>query len=168
MARIRTRIRVSAKATRMTARRKPFEQFRHRLGRNTKERRVAGNHAAGTLGDFAARQCFARIRTRRRPEGRSRRARAHRRCGQARRQAQQPRIRHPASHRSGISRPAEDAPARSAAFVPGTNDQPGDYRASGCTACHVVYANDRRPRIPRNTRRSAIAASALRTIRRFP
>jgi len=28
---------------------------------------------------------------------------------------------------------------------PGTNDQPGDYRASGCTACHVVYANDRSP-----------------------
>jgi hypothetical protein len=27
--------------------------------------------------------------------------------------------------------------------MPGTNDQPGDYRASGCTACHVVYANDR-------------------------
>jgi hypothetical protein len=26
---------------------------------------------------------------------------------------------------------------------PGTNDQPGDYRNSGCTACHVVYANDR-------------------------
>jgi hypothetical protein len=26
---------------------------------------------------------------------------------------------------------------------PGTNDQPGDYRASGCTACHVIYANDR-------------------------
>ncbi|PYP82673.1 MAG: hypothetical protein DMF61_25760 [Blastocatellia bacterium AA13] len=25
----------------------------------------------------------------------------------------------------------------------GTNDQPGDYRSSGCTACHVVYANDR-------------------------
>jgi hypothetical protein len=25
----------------------------------------------------------------------------------------------------------------------GTNDQPGDYRHSGCTACHVVYANDR-------------------------
>jgi hypothetical protein len=22
----------------------------------------------------------------------------------------------------------------------GTNDQPGDYRSSGCTACHVVYA----------------------------
>ena len=28
---------------------------------------------------------------------------------------------------------------------PGTNDQPGDYRTSGCTACHVVYANDRSP-----------------------
>ena len=28
----------------------------------------------------------------------------------------------------------------------GTNDNPGDYRSSGCTACHVVYANDREPR----------------------
>ena len=27
----------------------------------------------------------------------------------------------------------------------GTNEQPGDYRSSGCTACHVVYANDRSP-----------------------
>ena len=25
----------------------------------------------------------------------------------------------------------------------GTNDQPGDYRNSGCASCHVVYANDR-------------------------
>jgi len=25
----------------------------------------------------------------------------------------------------------------------GTNDQPGDYRQSGCASCHVVYANDR-------------------------
>lgn len=25
----------------------------------------------------------------------------------------------------------------------GTNDQPGDFRSSGCSACHVVYANDR-------------------------
>ena len=25
----------------------------------------------------------------------------------------------------------------------GTNDQPGDYRSSGCTGCHVIYANDR-------------------------
>jgi hypothetical protein len=24
----------------------------------------------------------------------------------------------------------------------GTNDHPGDYRSSGCTACHVLYAND--------------------------
>lgn len=29
---------------------------------------------------------------------------------------------------------------------PGTNDNPGDYRHSGCTACHVVYANDRDPK----------------------
>ncbi|MGZ8851137.1 MAG: hypothetical protein ACXW3E_12540, partial [Thermoanaerobaculia bacterium] len=27
----------------------------------------------------------------------------------------------------------------------GTNNHPGDYRSSGCTACHVVYANDRDP-----------------------
>ncbi len=25
----------------------------------------------------------------------------------------------------------------------GTNEQPGDYRSSGCSACHTVYANDR-------------------------
>jgi len=25
----------------------------------------------------------------------------------------------------------------------GTNDQPGDFRASGCSSCHVVYANNR-------------------------
>jgi hypothetical protein len=29
--------------------------------------------------------------------------------------------------------------------LPGTNDHPGDYRHSGCTACHVIYANDRSP-----------------------
>jgi hypothetical protein len=27
----------------------------------------------------------------------------------------------------------------------GTNDHPGDYRSSGCTACHAIYANDRNP-----------------------
>ncbi len=27
----------------------------------------------------------------------------------------------------------------------GTNDHPGDYRSSGCTACHMIYANDRSP-----------------------
>ena len=29
--------------------------------------------------------------------------------------------------------------------LPGTNDHSGDYRASGCTSCHVIYANDRDP-----------------------
>ena len=28
----------------------------------------------------------------------------------------------------------------------GTNEQPGDYRTSGCGSCHIVYANDRDPR----------------------
>jgi hypothetical protein len=27
----------------------------------------------------------------------------------------------------------------------GSSDHPGDYRSSGCTACHVIYANDRSP-----------------------
>ena len=27
----------------------------------------------------------------------------------------------------------------------GTNEHPGDFRSSGCTACHVIYANDREP-----------------------
>jgi hypothetical protein len=27
----------------------------------------------------------------------------------------------------------------------GTEDQPGDYRSSGCAGCHVIYANDRDP-----------------------
>ncbi len=31
------------------------------------------------------------------------------------------------------------------AWFLGTNDQPGDYRSSGCASCHVVYANDRDP-----------------------
>jgi len=28
----------------------------------------------------------------------------------------------------------------------GTNDQPGDYRNSGCASCHVVYSNDNDPK----------------------
>ena len=28
----------------------------------------------------------------------------------------------------------------------GTGEQPGDYRSSGCTACHTPYANDRDPK----------------------
>ncbi len=31
-------------------------------------------------------------------------------------------------------------------WMMGTNDQPGDFRHSGCSSCHVVYANDRDPR----------------------
>ena len=27
----------------------------------------------------------------------------------------------------------------------GTNDQPGDYRMSGCAGCHVIYSNDKDP-----------------------
>ncbi|MEI6484847.1 MAG: hypothetical protein WCO11_01115 [Sphingomonadales bacterium] len=38
----------------------------------------------------------------------------------------------------------------------GTNDQPGDYRTSGCGSCHVVYANDR------EVRHSSVYAAAGR------
>ena len=31
-------------------------------------------------------------------------------------------------------------------WMMGTNDQPGDYRQSGCASCHVVYGNDRDPK----------------------
>jgi hypothetical protein len=30
--------------------------------------------------------------------------------------------------------------------LPGTSDHPGDFRASGCAGCHLVYANDRDPK----------------------
>jgi hypothetical protein len=30
-------------------------------------------------------------------------------------------------------------------WMMGTNDNPGDYRSSGCSSCHVIYANDRDP-----------------------
>jgi hypothetical protein len=29
--------------------------------------------------------------------------------------------------------------------LPGTDDHAGDYRSSGCSSCHVIYANDRDP-----------------------
>ncbi|MBT8115888.1 MAG: hypothetical protein KJP04_10915, partial [Arenicella sp.] len=32
------------------------------------------------------------------------------------------------------------------AWFLGTNDNPGDFRSSGCSGCHVVYANDRDPK----------------------
>ncbi len=88
-------------------------------GRNAEQGRAPGNYSARTLGNFAARQRVARIRTRRRPQGRSGRAGPRRRCGQARRQTRHARIWHAAAHRSGISRPAKNAPARSDAFVAG-------------------------------------------------
>ncbi|HQR38175.1 MAG TPA: hypothetical protein PLF26_07190 [Blastocatellia bacterium] len=43
----------------------------------------------------------------------------------------------------------------------GTNDQPGDYRSSGCSACHVQYANDRQIShgavVPRSDMRTSFA-----------
>lgn len=42
----------------------------------------------------------------------------------------------------------------------GTNDHPGDYRHSGCTACHTVYANDRSVK---NSGKSLAAAGNMGT-----
>ena len=67
-------------------------------------------------------------------------------AGQAGDQTERARLRHlscaPIRSFSDCRRPA--CSIRCCHF-PGTNDQAGDYRASGCTACHVVYANDRSP-----------------------
>jgi len=49
----------------------------------------------------------------------------------------------------------------------GTNDHAGDYRSSGCTACHVVYANDRSPVNSGPTPSSATKGSPPATIRAF-
>ena len=53
--------------------------------------------------------------------------------------------------------------------LPGTNDHPGDYRSSGCSACHVIYANDRDPAHSGTYAQyghSGFSASADRTIPR--
>ena len=121
--------------------------------RNAHQGRPAVSRSAPALGDFAARQRAPRLRTRRRKKSRNRQSQPRRRPGKPDDQAERARLRHRAAHRSRLPRPAEDAPARSAVMsLPGTNDQPGDYRASGCTACHVVYANDRDRRALRHLR----------------
>jgi hypothetical protein len=48
--------------------------------------------------------------------------------------------------------------------LPGTNDHPGDYRASGCSACHVIYANDRDPAHSAQYGHSGFSASSDPTI----
>ncbi len=50
----------------------------------------------------------------------------------------------------------------------GTNDQPGDYRQSGCAACHVVYANDRDPKHSGPGRNTAATGRPRRSIRPSP
>ena len=49
----------------------------------------------------------------------------------------------------------------------GTNDQPGDYRSSGCASCHVPYANDRFSCIPDPMQNSAMTANRPARIRQF-
>ena len=50
---------------------------------------------------------------------------------------------------------------------PGTNDQPGDYRASGCSGCHVVYANDRSKEHSASFAEFGISGRVRRRIRQF-
>ena len=105
----------------------------------------AGTHSARALGNFAARQRPARFRTRRRKKRRNRQSRSR------------GRIRTPDDKLGergfgtvlrtdpvflGLQKTRLLDPMLS---LPGTNDHPGDYRGSGCTACHVIYANDRSP-----------------------
>ena len=88
----------------------------------------------------------AHLRARRPLRAGTRHPRTAGRTGPARAPAEQPRPRHGEPHRSRSS----SACRRRALLDPtlnflGTNDHPGDYRSSGCTACHVIYANDRSP-----------------------
>ena len=51
----------------------------------------------------------------------------------------------------------------------GNNEHPGEFRSSGCTGCHVIYANDRSP--VHSVRVRPVRQSGLdghRPIRRFP
>ena len=93
------------------------------------------------MGGDAARQRAARLRARRRAKRRRSAAREGGGTRPARSQAERPRLRH-RSHRPGLPRPAEDAIARSAAVIPRHERPPRRLLECGCTACHVIYAND--------------------------
>ena len=80
---------------------------------NAHEGNPPGAHAARALGNFAARQRPARLRARRRKEGRDRQSESRGRIRPAGRQAQRSRFRHRAAHRSRFPRPAKNAPPRS-------------------------------------------------------
>ena len=86
-----------------------------------------------------------------------------RRAGPARHPPVEPRPGHRLAHRgAGASTSPRRASTIRYMWFLGTNDQPGDYRSSGCAGCHVVYANDRDPRHSGPVRRS----SATRARRR--
>ena len=94
------------------------------------------------LGDIAAGQYLRDVRTGRQtvrlrgPEIPIEKKRA---ANRTRAKCTRPRHRQP--YRSGLSG-RKDARLAPTLNLLGTNDHAGDYRSSGCTACHVIYAND--------------------------
>ena len=79
-------------------------------------------------------------------------------AGTARHPPVEPRARHRRAHRdAGLNLHKTRLNDPLAGFM-GTNDQPGDYRASGCAACHVIYATTAIRAIPDPMRAKAMTA----------
>ena len=132
---------------------------------NAHQRRPGITRSPLSLGNFATGQRAPHLRTRRAQKVRTRQSQPRRRSRPSRRPTERPRPRHRTRTDPvflGLQKTRLLDPIMS---LPGTNDHPGDYRGSGCTACHVVYANDNAPCIPRAMRNSAIPDSALLTTR---
>ena len=94
----------------------------------------------------AAEQHPAHLRARRRKTIAARHPDPSRNPGQTRAPTFRTRPGHVEPHRPGFSRNLQKTRLHDPLLgFMGSNNHPGDYRSSGCTACHVVYANDRSP-----------------------
>lgn len=104
------------------------------------------HHAAAPVGSHAAGQHPARLRARGQEAIGSGQPLPGSRSGRfARSQAQPARVWDGAAYRPGVPGTAKTRLLDPLTSLMGTNDHPGDYRSSGCTACHTPYANDRSP-----------------------
>ena len=136
--------------------------------RNANKGHPAGDHAARTLGNFAARQRLARVRTRRRPERRGRRARrapmTQENPTTSSARADSARCFAPIRFFLDCKRLACSIPCfpcRAPTISRATIAPADARRATSCMRTTVP------PSIPRSTLRSAIAATARRKTRRF-
>ena len=137
-------------------------------GRDADQGLAALPRAAAALGSHAARQRAARVRTRRHA-GRQRSA--------TRRKTRNPAGRTSSSAIAGFGTACAPIPCSSACrrracsipllSFPGTNDQPGDYRGSGCTGLpRRLRQRSLAGALRRSTRSSATTAARRPSIRR--